>query len=79
MFKAVLLHRYRRGETTTDAEVHKVNELIAQWRERLTDISWLMCCPNDKIEFTFDFTEYLFPRLADHELLELRDVLSKDI
>ena len=45
----VLVQRYLRGETSTDAEVRAVGEIIAQWRERLADISWFMRCLNESI------------------------------
>jgi len=35
----VLVQRYLRGQTTSDAEVNKVNEIVEQWRARLTDSS----------------------------------------
>jgi len=35
----VLVQRYLRGQTTSEAEVNAVVKLIETWRERLTDIS----------------------------------------
>ena len=45
----VLIQRYLNGETTTAAEITKVGEIIALWRERLMDISWFMRCLNESI------------------------------
>jgi putative transposase len=45
----VLVERFLQGETTTRAERDKVAELAAQWRERLSDISWFMRCLNESI------------------------------
>jgi len=45
----VLIERYLRGQTTTDAEVNKVVEIVEQWRSRLTDISWFMRVLNESI------------------------------
>jgi len=45
----VLIQRYLRGEAATEAEVEKVQELVALWRSRLTDISWFMRCLNESI------------------------------
>jgi len=44
-----LIQRYLRGQTTSDAEVNKVVELVEQWRTRLTDISWSMRILNESI------------------------------
>ncbi|MBB1488999.1 transposase [Oceanospirillum sediminis] len=45
----VLIQRYKRGEYQTDAELDKVAEIVAEWRERLMDISWFMRCLNEHI------------------------------
>jgi len=45
----VLVQRYLRGQTTSDAEVNKVVEIIEEWRTRLTDISWFMRILNESI------------------------------
>ena len=45
----VLVERLLKGEATTQAERDKVAELAAQWRERLSDISWFMRCLNEQI------------------------------
>ena len=47
--KPVLIERYLRGEITTAGEREKIQEIIAQWRERLMDISWFMRCLNESI------------------------------
>ncbi|MCP4042426.1 MAG: hypothetical protein GY731_10810, partial [Gammaproteobacteria bacterium] len=44
-----LQDRYMDGECGTDAEKNKAIEVIAQWRERLSDISWYMRCLNEHI------------------------------
>ena len=45
----VLVERFLSGEATTQAERDKVAELAAQWRARLSDISWFMRCLNEQI------------------------------
>lgn len=45
----VLIQRYLRGETTTKAELAKVDEIVTEWRNRLMDISWFMRCLNESI------------------------------
>jgi len=45
----VLVERYLRGQTTTDAELNKVNEIIEEWRFRLSNISWFMRVLNESI------------------------------
>jgi len=45
----VLIQRYLKGQTTSDAEVNKVNEIVEEWRSRLTDISWFMRILNESI------------------------------
>ncbi|WP_231897808.1 transposase [Vibrio tapetis] len=43
LYKAPLLvSRWLSGELKSKAEINKTLELIEEWRERLTDISWLM-------------------------------------
>ena len=43
----VLVARYRRGETTSQAENLKAEEIIETWRERLMDFSWFMRSLNE--------------------------------
>ncbi len=50
LFQGVLLvDRYMAGQCGTDAEADKALEVIGQWRERLSDISWYMRCLNEHI------------------------------
>jgi len=50
LFRGVLLvDRYMAGQCGTDAETDKALEVISQWRERLSDISWYMRCLNEHI------------------------------
>ncbi len=50
LFQGVLLvDRYMAGQCGTDAEADKAREVIGQWRERLSDISWYMRCLNEHI------------------------------
>ena len=41
--------RYFNGECHSDAEQDKALETIAEFRERLMDISWFMRCLNEHI------------------------------
>ncbi len=45
----VLVDRYMAEQCETDAEKDKAREIIGQWRERLSDISWYMRCLNEHI------------------------------
>ncbi len=45
----LLVDRYMAGQCGTDAEADKALEVIGQWRERLSDISWYMRCLNEQI------------------------------
>jgi len=45
----VLIQRYLNGECKSGAELDKVQEIIALWRGRLSDISWFMRCLNETI------------------------------
>ncbi len=50
LFQGVLLvDRYMSGQCGTEAEAQKALEVIGQWRERLSDISWYMRCLKDRI------------------------------
>ena len=42
-----LVERYRKGECTTQVEIQAAQALIAQWRGRLTDLSWYMRSLNE--------------------------------
>ena len=44
-----MVDRYMAGQCGTDAEADKALEVIGQWRERLSDISWYMRCLNEHI------------------------------
>ncbi len=45
----VLVDRYMSGQCETEVEKDKAREIIGQWRERLSDISWYMRCLNEHI------------------------------
>lgn len=50
LFKGPLgMGRYLSGETLSAAQQQQIPELIALWRERLSDISWFMRCLNEHI------------------------------
>ena len=45
----VLIDRYLLGECHSAGELDKVKDIIAEWRSRLSDISWFMRCLNESI------------------------------
>ena len=45
----ILCQRYLRGEIHTQAELRKVNEMVAEFRERLMSVSWYMKSINEHI------------------------------
>jgi len=45
----MLINRFKKGETKTKAEHDLVDEIVAEWRKRLMDISWFMRCLNESI------------------------------
>ena len=45
----LLIHQYLAGTDLTEFQLQDVAELIATWRERLVDLSWLMRCINEPI------------------------------
>ena len=45
----VLIQRYRRGEALSKAEREQVGAIVAEWRQRLSSISWLMRILNESI------------------------------
>jgi REP element-mobilizing transposase RayT len=45
----LLVTRYKRGETTTQAEAAQAEEMISTWRQRLVDISWFMRSLNEHL------------------------------
>jgi hypothetical protein len=50
LFKGSLLsRRVRRGEHLGQTEQQELDEQVAEWRERLTSISWFMRCLNEPI------------------------------
>jgi len=45
----MLINRFKKGEISTNAELELVDEIVTEWRKRLTDISWFMRCLNESI------------------------------
>ena len=45
----LLMHQYLAGTDLTEFQLQRVTELLATWRERLADLSWLMRCINEPI------------------------------
>ncbi|WP_020408404.1 hypothetical protein [Hahella ganghwensis] len=44
-----LIARYRKGEKLDKGALLKIAEIVTEWRERLTSISWFMRCLNEYI------------------------------
>jgi REP element-mobilizing transposase RayT len=44
-----VMHRYLAGSELTEIELKQVEEVLAEWRKRLADLSWLMRCINEPI------------------------------
>ena len=45
----LLVQRYGQDLCESDAEIREAKKVIAQWRERLSDLSWYMRCLNEPI------------------------------
>jgi len=44
-----LIRRQLSGEELTESERAKITEIVADWRDRLSDLSWFMRCLNEHI------------------------------
>jgi putative transposase len=44
-----LIERYTKGQCRSEPELAAVRETVAEWRQRLTDVSWFMRCLNEGI------------------------------
>lgn len=44
-----MIKRYCAGHSLSKPELDIIDEVVAEWRERLTDISWFMRCLNEDI------------------------------
>lgn len=44
-----MIKRYCSGEPLSESELDAVNDIVAEWRERLMDMSWFMRCLNEHI------------------------------
>ena len=45
----VLINRYMTDDDMSEAELDAVNDIVKEWRSRLSDISWFMRCLNESI------------------------------
>ena len=45
----ILINRYITGDEMSDAELDAVNDIVIEWRKRLSNISWFMRCLNESI------------------------------
>ena len=45
----ILINRYMTGDEMSEAELDAVNDIVVEWRKRLSDISWFMRCLNESI------------------------------
>ena len=45
----ILINRYMTDDEMSEAELDAVNDIVKEWRSRLSDISWFMRCLNESI------------------------------